>query len=226
MARRGASATCRVLDLVAAGALGQRLHGSTRHRQDYGLGIGQKKRRRENAVVRPDEESLVARHRDRPPVTPDARVNHCQVDGARRIATPVAGEGEALVRVSASGVNRPDVLQRKGHYAPPAGASDIPGLEVAGVIESGDELRERYRNERRIELAFEESRYFDLHRWMTTDVLSQPIKGMRIDNDGTTLTYTEITVDNKRVFDEKMYFTPIPKNEILVFPLLEQNPGW
>src|SRR5262249_16363095 len=43
-----------------------------------------------------------------------------------------------LIRVSASGVNRPDVLQRKGHYAPPAGISPLPGLEVAGVIESGD----------------------------------------------------------------------------------------
>lgn len=52
---------------------------------------------------------------------------------------PVAGPGEVLVRVAASGVNRPDVLQRKGYYAPPPGASDIPGLEVAGAIESGDE---------------------------------------------------------------------------------------
>ncbi|HEX7690669.1 MAG TPA: NAD(P)H-quinone oxidoreductase [Burkholderiaceae bacterium] len=52
---------------------------------------------------------------------------------------PVAGAGEALVRVSVSGVNRPDVLQRKGHYAPPAGASDLPGLELAGTIEGGDE---------------------------------------------------------------------------------------
>ena len=51
---------------------------------------------------------------------------------------PLAGVGELLIRVAASGVNRPDVLQRKGHYAPPAGASDLPGLEVAGVIESGD----------------------------------------------------------------------------------------
>jgi len=51
---------------------------------------------------------------------------------------PVAGAGEVLLRVSASGVNRPDVLQRKGHYAPPPGTSDIPGLEVAGVIEAGD----------------------------------------------------------------------------------------
>ncbi len=51
---------------------------------------------------------------------------------------PKAGAGEVLVRVSASGVNRPDVLQRKGAYAPPPGASDRPGLEVAGEIVGGD----------------------------------------------------------------------------------------
>ena len=51
---------------------------------------------------------------------------------------PQAGEGELLIRVSASGINRPDVLQRLGHYAPPPGATDLPGLEVAGVVESGD----------------------------------------------------------------------------------------
>lgn len=51
---------------------------------------------------------------------------------------PEAGAGELLIRVSASGINRPDVLQRLGHYAPPPGTSDLPGLEVAGVIEAGD----------------------------------------------------------------------------------------
>lgn len=51
---------------------------------------------------------------------------------------PVAGAGEVLIRVRASGVNRPDVLQRSGAYPPPPGASDLPGLEVSGVIESGD----------------------------------------------------------------------------------------
>ena len=51
---------------------------------------------------------------------------------------PVPGVGELLIRVSASGVNRPDVLQRMGNYPVPPGASDIPGLEVAGVIEGGD----------------------------------------------------------------------------------------
>lgn len=51
---------------------------------------------------------------------------------------PQAGVGELLIRVAASGINRPDVLQRMGHYAPPSGTSDLPGLEVAGVVESGD----------------------------------------------------------------------------------------
>jgi NADPH2:quinone reductase len=51
---------------------------------------------------------------------------------------PVPGEGELLIRVSASGVNRPDVLQRKGFYAPPPGTSDLPGLEVAGTVVAGD----------------------------------------------------------------------------------------
>ncbi|MBD3893301.1 NAD(P)H-quinone oxidoreductase [Hydrogenophaga sp.] len=53
-------------------------------------------------------------------------------------AQPQPGAGELLIRVRASGVNRPDVLQRRGHYPPPPGVSDIPGLEVAGVIEAGD----------------------------------------------------------------------------------------
>lgn len=51
---------------------------------------------------------------------------------------PVAGAGEVLIRVAASGVNRPDVLQRKGLYPVPPGASDLPGLEVAGTIVGGD----------------------------------------------------------------------------------------
>jgi NADPH2:quinone reductase len=51
---------------------------------------------------------------------------------------PQAGAGEVLLRVTASGVNRPDVMQRKGLYPAPPGASDLPGLEVAGEVISGD----------------------------------------------------------------------------------------
>lgn len=56
--------------------------------------------------------------------------------GDRPVPQPALGE--LLIRVAASGINRPDVLQRMGHYAPPPGTSDLPGLEVAGVVESGD----------------------------------------------------------------------------------------
>jgi NADPH2:quinone reductase len=61
--------------------------------------------------------------------------------GGPEVLTPVErpmpepGSGEVLIRVAAAGVNRPDVMQRRGVYPPPPGASDIPGLEVAGSVE-------------------------------------------------------------------------------------------
>ncbi len=54
------------------------------------------------------------------------------VPGTRPV--PLPGPGEVLVKVAAAGVNRPDVLQRQGGYPPPPGASDIPGLEIAGEV--------------------------------------------------------------------------------------------
>src|SRR5438477_11008062 len=50
----------------------------------------------------------------------------------RSVTAP--GAGEVLVKVAAAGVNRPDVMQRQGLYPPPAGATDIPGLEIAGEV--------------------------------------------------------------------------------------------
>src|SRR5512144_835483 len=47
---------------------------------------------------------------------------------------PAAGPGEVLIEVAAAGVNRPDLMQREGRYPPPKGASDLPGLEVAGRV--------------------------------------------------------------------------------------------
>jgi putative PIG3 family NAD(P)H quinone oxidoreductase len=52
--------------------------------------------------------------------------------GTREVPQP--GEGEALIKVISAGVNRPDVMQRQGNYPPPPGASDIPGLEIAGRV--------------------------------------------------------------------------------------------
>src|SRR3984885_2717672 len=51
-----------------------------------------------------------------------------------RRSVPMPGPNEILIQVAAAGVNRPDVAQRSGSYPPPPGASDLPGLEVAGVV--------------------------------------------------------------------------------------------
>src|SRR5205085_7980096 len=58
---------------------------------------------------------------------------------------PALGPGEVMVRVAAAGVNRPDVMQRKGLYPPPKGASDIPGLEIAGDIVAVESDVKRWR---------------------------------------------------------------------------------
>jgi NADPH:quinone reductase-like Zn-dependent oxidoreductase len=67
-----------------------------------------------------------------------------QPDGAEELAlverpVPRPGKNEVLIKVAAAGVNRPDILQRRGLYPPPPGAPDILGLEIAGVVvEAGD----------------------------------------------------------------------------------------
>lgn len=94
-----------------------------------------------------------------------------------------------------------------------------------------EELRERIRNERRVELAFEDHRLWDTRRWMTaTTVLSQDLEGVeiiKIDNE--TYAYEKKTVE-KRVFHPKMYFYPIPANVILNEKVTKagwaQNPLW
>ena len=66
-----------------------------------------------------------------------------QVLRAVQRPVPEPGPGEVLIHVAAAGVNRPDVLQRKGAYAPPPGVTEIPGLEVAGeVVALGEGVRE------------------------------------------------------------------------------------
>ena len=61
------------------------------------------------------------------------------------IAVPQPKARELLVRVAAAGVNRPDVLQRQGNYPAPAGASEIPGLEIAGEVVAAGDGAERFK---------------------------------------------------------------------------------
>lgn len=88
-----------------------------------------------------------------------------------------------------------------------------------------EELRERIRRERRVELAFEDHRMWDLRRWMTaTTELAQPIRGVDINKRGGTYEYTPIEVE-KRVFEPKMLFYPIPQKDINI-SRWPQNPLW
>lgn len=88
-------------------------------------------------------------------------------------------------------------------------------------------MRTAIRNERRVELAFEEHRHLDLRRWKIAEqVLNQPVSGLKIvkNTDGT-LTYTPVTVE-QRVFQPKMYLYPFPQAEIGRNSSLVQNTGW
>lgn len=89
-----------------------------------------------------------------------------------------------------------------------------------------EQMLQKIKNERRIELCFEEQRYFDLRRWMDSDALNHPVSGIRINAMGANLTYEYFVVDGQRKFDTKMYFHPVPLSEIKITPGLEQNPGW
>ncbi len=104
-----------------------------------------------------------------------------------------------------------------------AGANALYGLPAAATKE---EMRDIIRNERRIELAFEEHRFWDIRRWKIAEiVMNQPLRGMRITN-GTPLIYTVFNVEQSTFDASKMYFYPIPFSEIQRNPSLTQNPNW
>lgn len=102
-----------------------------------------------------------------------------------------------------------------------AGMPNLP----AGLTK--DQMRQRIRNERRIELAFEGHRYWDCRRWdIAKTVFNTPITGVKITKDATgAFTYTKYNVVD-RSFDPHMNLYPIPLNEILGNPNMVQNPGW
>lgn len=91
-----------------------------------------------------------------------------------------------------------------------------------------DALRQKIRNERRIELAFEDHRFWDVRRWKIAEsTLGGTIRGVNITKDALgVFTYTPFDLE-KRVFDAKMYLYPIPQSEIVKGGgNMEQNPGW
>src|SRR5690606_4471666 len=87
-----------------------------------------------------------------------------------------------------------------------------------------EEMREAIRNERRIELAFEGHRFFDVRRWMIAEETdNKMMTGMEVIRDGSSVTYNRFEV-RKHNFRKAMYFWPIPYSEVAKSPELLQNP--
>jgi len=116
----------------------------------------------------------------------------------------------------------PDIATYVNEVRLRAGMPELP----AGL--SQDMMRERIRHERRIELAFEEHRIWDLRRWMSAqDVLSSPLEGVQITRNpaDSTFSYERVIVEN-RVFRPEMYLYPIPQSELAIASGMIQNPIW
>ena len=92
---------------------------------------------------------------------------------------------------------------------------------------SQTEMREKIRNERRVELAFEDHRMWDVRRWMTAERdLNEPLYGVEITPGLISMKYEKIEVE-KRVFEKKMYFYPIPQTMLSTEGVdWQQNPLW
>ncbi|RYU87300.1 RagB/SusD family nutrient uptake outer membrane protein [Mucilaginibacter terrigena] len=105
-----------------------------------------------------------------------------------------------------------------------AGAGNQYGLK-AGMTK--DEMRIVIHTERRVELAFEESRFWDLRRWKLAETtMNQPRTGMVITKVGSAISYNPTNVLTTRFDAPKMYLYPIPYDEVQKNPNMKQNPGW
>ena len=108
-------------------------------------------------------------------------------------------------------------------FGRPLSEGDTYLEECAG---SQAKMTELIRNERRLELCFENKRFWDLRRWMLP--LNESVKGMQIDRNEETsaLTYTVINVEDRKYDTSYQWYGPIPKSEVLKWSNLKQNKGW
>lgn len=100
----------------------------------------------------------------------------------------------------------------------------LPGVP-SGLTQ--EQMRTLIHHERRVELAFEEHRFWDVRRWkVASSTLGAPVKGVKItQDDAGNFTYSPVQVE-QRVFQPKMYWYPIPQSEVLKLHHWEQNKGW
>ena len=134
-----------------------------------------------------------------------------------RYAEVLLNYAEALNEISGA---VPEVYTYMNMIRARAGQPALP----AGLTK--DQMRLRIQNERRVELCFEEHRFFDVRRWKKgEEFFNKPATGVVITKTGTTLSYSYVTVDN-RVFTEKNYRFPFPQGELNRGVNLKQNTGW
>jgi hypothetical protein len=104
------------------------------------------------------------------------------------------------------------------------------GMPVLPEGLSRDEMRKRIHNERAVELAFEDQRWYDVMRWKKgKELIAQKIYGMNVERESSgAFKYTKVELGGpfQKIFEEHMHLYPIPRNEIQKSNKLEQNPGW
>ncbi len=134
-----------------------------------------------------------------------------------RLGTVLLDYAEA--RNEASGPDR-SVYDAVNRIRSRAGMPELPeGLDQA-------QMRDRIRHERRIEMAFEDNRFWDVRRWkIGVQTFGKTFHGMRITRVGSTLHYERVTV-RPRIFDDRRHLFPLPQSEINKNSQLFQNPNW
>ncbi|MCD8101458.1 MAG: RagB/SusD family nutrient uptake outer membrane protein [Alistipes sp.] len=113
---------------------------------------------------------------------------------------------------------------------------DLSALEAVNLVRAREEVEmpplttlttELIRNERRVELAFEGHRFWDVRRWkIASETENLPLRGIRVTRDAQGVFTYEKTEVEPRTFEEKMYRFPIPHKEMMQYPAWKQNPGW
>lgn len=120
-------------------------------------------------------------------------------------------------------------VRRRGIAENAVGLAALQSTNATGngyVPATRDAMRLRIQNERRIELCFEEHRFFDVRRWKLGErYLNKPVTGVKITGETAPYTYTYFTVQN-RTFSDKMYLYPFAQTQLAKAPALIQNSGW